>query len=93
MGTDLIFSGITPNNSTQFAISCLSHTSGDVRDVGVRMLVHLYKNGDRKSIRSYLPKDNPRLRQKSQLYKNIFETFEDIDKKKISTYHEVNSKK
>lgn len=68
-----------------FTVSCLKHTAGEVRDVGRRLIVWLYQRGDKRRVRSALPPDTSKIRQKNQLYKMIFEEFDRIDGKRSVT--------
>lgn len=76
-----IFSGVTLEKALAFTVSCLKNTTGEVRDVGRRLIVWLYQRGDKQRVRSALPPDTQKIRQKNQLYKMIFEEFDRIDGK------------
>ena len=79
------------DNVMKFAMSALTHTSGDVRQKAQELIVSLYAVAGT-SVRDHLPTDSPAVRR-NVLYKLLFEAFDRIDQRpggpadtRVSTY-------
>ena len=52
-----------------FALSCIAHTDPDVRQTGARMVMLMYKNGDKDTVRQYLPPPTSKQALRNPLFK------------------------
>ena len=64
---------------TAFGISAVEHSILDVRKVGERIMLALYKiDGDR--VRDFLPEDDIAVRKTNIVYRKLFEEFDRLDR-------------
>lgn len=61
--------GLDEHKACLFAQSCIAHTDPEVRQVGARIILHMYKNGDRDVVRQYLPPDGSKTAARNPLFK------------------------
>ena len=70
---------ITVPALTQFGLSAVENSSSPVRCLGEKIIVKLYQLNPGQ-VRKVMPPDNPRVRKNSHGLRNLFETFEKMDK-------------
>ncbi|XP_078498758.1 centrosomal protein of 104 kDa [Lissotriton helveticus] len=71
--------GFTVDNVMRFAAGALEHTAAEIRDVALRIVLHMYRK-HRGAILEYLPPDDASTR-KNILYKTLYDGFAKIDGK------------
>uniref|UniRef100_A0A914XAP4 UVR domain-containing protein n=1 Tax=Plectus sambesii TaxID=2011161 RepID=A0A914XAP4_9BILA len=71
--------GLDEKNVCEFAVSCLMHTDVEVRNTGKKLIIYMYKKGDKGVVRSHLPPYSSNVVHKNPLFRTLYDELDKID--------------